>query len=215
MIEYNLDTEHSILHVQPKSAIEQDDFVETREGGRPAHRGNRRSCRSHHRNPVVPRMEESWGNGQPVSLCPRSSQAHKENRSRNGLPHGRCRRAFNVTLCVSGDQAFPRWADRGSTTMDHERLMMRRSGALRPGGRPRRIYDDLVTNTRVAPKAAWSNLNPSADFEPIPGAVAAMVADLRQPQRRDLVAWAARCFDPLTLFSDPAHPLFVVSGSCR
>ncbi|MET0995277.1 MAG: hypothetical protein ABWY20_14870 [Mycobacterium sp.] len=27
MIEYNLDTEHSILHVQPKSALEQDDFV--------------------------------------------------------------------------------------------------------------------------------------------------------------------------------------------
>ena len=27
MIEYNLDTEHSILHVQPKSAIQQDDFV--------------------------------------------------------------------------------------------------------------------------------------------------------------------------------------------
>ena len=27
MIEYNLDTEHSILHVHPKSAIEQDDFV--------------------------------------------------------------------------------------------------------------------------------------------------------------------------------------------
>ena len=27
MIEYDLDTEHSILHVQPKSAIENDDFV--------------------------------------------------------------------------------------------------------------------------------------------------------------------------------------------
>jgi SpoIIAA-like len=27
MIEYQLDTEQSILHVQPKSAIEQDDFV--------------------------------------------------------------------------------------------------------------------------------------------------------------------------------------------
>jgi hypothetical protein len=27
MIEYNLDAVHSILHVQPKSAIEQDDFV--------------------------------------------------------------------------------------------------------------------------------------------------------------------------------------------
>ena len=60
-------------------------------------------------------------------------------------------------------------------------------------------YYDLVTNTRGAPKAAWSNLNPAAGFEPIAGAVAVMVADLRQPQRRDLVAWAARCFDPLTL----------------
>ena len=27
MIEHDLDTEHSILHVQPKSPIEQDDFV--------------------------------------------------------------------------------------------------------------------------------------------------------------------------------------------
>ncbi|MGX9789730.1 STAS/SEC14 domain-containing protein [Mycobacterium sp. MMS18-G62] len=27
MIEYELDTEHAILHVQPKSAIEQDDFT--------------------------------------------------------------------------------------------------------------------------------------------------------------------------------------------
>lgn len=27
MIEYDLDTEHSILHVQPKSAFEQDDFT--------------------------------------------------------------------------------------------------------------------------------------------------------------------------------------------
>ncbi len=27
MIEHNLDTEHSILHVQPKSAFEKDDFV--------------------------------------------------------------------------------------------------------------------------------------------------------------------------------------------
>jgi hypothetical protein len=88
--------------------------------------------RSNHRNPVVPGMAEFWGNGRPVSLRSRSSQAHKENRSRNGLPPGRCRRAFNVTLCVSGDQAFPRWADRGSKTMDHERLAMRRCGALRP-----------------------------------------------------------------------------------
>ena len=31
MIEYDLDIEHSILHVQPKSAIEQDDFVKLAE----------------------------------------------------------------------------------------------------------------------------------------------------------------------------------------
>jgi uncharacterized protein (DUF427 family) len=60
-------------------------------------------------------------------------------------------------------------------------------------------YYDLVTEKRVAPKAAWSYLNPSPGFEPIAGAVAVMAADLRQPQRRDLVSLAARCFDPLTL----------------
>ena len=131
MIEYNLDTEHSILHVQPKSAIEQDDF-EKIEKVVPAHRGNRWSGWPHHRRPVVPRMAEFWGNGQPVSLCSRSSQAHKGGRSRNGLPPGRCRRAFNVTLCVSGDQAFPGWADRGSKNVDHERLLMRRSAPAQP-----------------------------------------------------------------------------------
>ena len=31
MIEHDLDTEHSILHVQPKSAIERDDFVKLAE----------------------------------------------------------------------------------------------------------------------------------------------------------------------------------------
>lgn len=31
MIEYDLDAEHSILHVQPKSALEQDDFVKLAE----------------------------------------------------------------------------------------------------------------------------------------------------------------------------------------
>ena len=31
MIEYDLDTEHSILHVQPKSAIERDDFAKVAE----------------------------------------------------------------------------------------------------------------------------------------------------------------------------------------
>jgi hypothetical protein len=115
MFECNLDTEHSILLVQPKSAIENDDFVNWR----------RRSTRTSRQpaaflasssKPGVPGMAESWGNGQPVLLRSRSSQAHKENRSRNGLPHGRCRRALNVTLCISGDQAFPRRADRGSTT---------------------------------------------------------------------------------------------------
>src|ERR1700750_883654 len=35
MIEYDLDTEHSILHVQPKSALEQDDFVKLAEAGDP------------------------------------------------------------------------------------------------------------------------------------------------------------------------------------
>ena len=37
-------------------------------------------------------------------------------------------------------------------------------------------YYDLVTEKRVAPKAAWSYLNPSPGFEPIAGAVAVMAA---------------------------------------
>ena len=129
MIEYDLDTEHSILHVQPKSAIEQDDFVNLAKAVDPHIEATGGLAGLIVETPVVPRMEEFWGNGQPVSLCSRSSQAHQENRSRNELPPGRCRRASNVTLCESGDQAFPRWADRGSKTMDHERLVMRRRAA--------------------------------------------------------------------------------------
>ena len=37
-------------------------------------------------------------------------------------------------------------------------------------------YYDLVTTTRVAPKAAWSYLHPSPGFEPIADAVAVMAA---------------------------------------
>jgi hypothetical protein len=127
-------------------------------------------------------MEEFWGNGQSVSLCSRSSQANTENGSRNGLRPRRCRRAFNVTLCVSGDQAFPRWADRRSKTMDHERPVMRRCGALRPVEGPR-IYNDLATNTRVSPKATWSNLNPARTSSRSPARVVVMAAQVEPSGR--------------------------------
>ena len=39
-------------------------------------------------------------------------------------------------------------------------------------------YYDLVTDTRVAPKAAWSYPNPNAGFEPIAGAIAVMAAQV-------------------------------------
>ena len=122
MIEYNLDTEYSILHVQRKSAIEQDDFVKLAKAVDPhieATGGLAGSSSNPRRFPDGGVLGQ-WSTSFALS---RSSQAHKENRSRNGLPHGRCRRAFNVTLCVSGDQAFPRWSYRGSKTMDHERLV--------------------------------------------------------------------------------------------
>ena len=38
-------------------------------------------------------------------------------------------------------------------------------------------YYDLVTEKRVAPKAAWSYLNPSPGFEPIAGAVAVIAGN--------------------------------------
>ena len=37
-------------------------------------------------------------------------------------------------------------------------------------------YCEVVAATRVAPKAAWSYLNPTAGFRPIAGAVAVMAA---------------------------------------
>lgn len=37
-------------------------------------------------------------------------------------------------------------------------------------------YYDLLTDTRAAPRAAWSYLNPSPGFEPIAGAIAVMAA---------------------------------------
>src|SRR6476660_9906591 len=115
MIEYDLDTEHSILHVQPKSAIEQDDFEKLAKAVDPHIEATGGLAGLIIETPSFPGWKRFGGNGQPVSLCPRSSQAHKENRSRGGRSHGRCRRANNVTLCIGGEQAFPRRADRGST----------------------------------------------------------------------------------------------------
>jgi hypothetical protein len=89
MIEYSLDTEPSILHVQPKSAIEKDDFVRLAEAVDSHLEATGGLAGLIIETPSFPRMEEFWGNGQPVSLCSRSSQAHKENRSRNGLRPGK------------------------------------------------------------------------------------------------------------------------------
>ena len=125
MIEYNLDTEHSILLVQPKSAIEQDDFVNLAKAVDPHIEATGGLAGFVVDAPSFPGWKSFGAMVNQFRFVSRSSQAHQENRSRNGLPHGRCRRAFNVTLCISGDQAFPRRADRGSTTMDHDRLVMR------------------------------------------------------------------------------------------
>ena len=125
MIEYNLDTEHSILHVQPKSAIEKDDFVKLAKAVDPHIEATGGLAGLIIETPSFPGWKSFGAMVNQFRFVRDHHKRIKENRSRNGLPPGRCRRAFNVTLCVSGDQAFPRWADRGSKTMDHERLVMR------------------------------------------------------------------------------------------
>ena len=136
MIEYNLDTEHSILHVQPKSAIEQDDFGKLAKAVDPHIEATGGLAGLIIEAPSFPGWK-SFGAMVNQFRFVRDHHKRKENRSRNGLRPGKCRRTSHVTLCESGDQAFPRWADRGSTTMDHERLMMRRCSALRPVEGPR------------------------------------------------------------------------------
>ena len=78
MIEYDLDTEHSILHVQPKSAIEQDDFVKLAKAVDPHIEATGGLAGLIIETPGFPGWREFWGNDQPVSLRSRSSQAHKE-----------------------------------------------------------------------------------------------------------------------------------------
>lgn len=87
MIEYHLDTEHSILHVQPKSAIENDDFVKLVKAVDPHIEETGRLSGSSSKAQGS-RDGGALGQWSTSSLRSRSSQAHKENRSRNGLPHG-------------------------------------------------------------------------------------------------------------------------------
>ena len=47
------------------------------------------------------------------------------------------------------------------------RVLRETSGSSRCEWKGQPSYYDLVTDTRVAPRAAWSYLNPSAGFEPI------------------------------------------------
>ena len=58
-------------------------------------------------------------------------------------------------------------------------------GALVPVGgssycewKGRARYYDLVTDTKVAPKAAWTYLSPTRGFEPITGAIAVMAGQV-------------------------------------
>ena len=125
MIEYNLDTEHSILHVQPKSAIEQDDFVKLAKAVDPHIEATGGLAGLIIETPSFPGWKSFGAMVNQFRFVRDHHKRIKRIGSRYGLPPGRCRRAFNVTLCVSGDQAFPRRADRGGKTMDHERLVMR------------------------------------------------------------------------------------------
>ena len=59
---------------------------------------------------------------------------------------------------------------------------MRRRGALRPM-EGLRIYNDLATNTRVSPKATWSNLNPARTSSRSPARVVVMAAQVEPSGR--------------------------------
>ena len=94
MIEYDLDKEHSILQVQPKSPLEQDDFVKLAKAVDPYIEATGGLAGLIIEAPAFPGWESFGAMVTPLPLCPRSPQARQENRSRNGLLHGRCRRAF-------------------------------------------------------------------------------------------------------------------------
>jgi hypothetical protein len=86
MIEYDLDTERSVPHVQPKSPLEQDDFVKLAKAVDPHIEATGGLAGLIIEAPSFPRMGESGGNGQPLSFRSGSSQAHKRRSQSSRTP---------------------------------------------------------------------------------------------------------------------------------
>ena len=124
MIEYDLDTEHSILRVQPKSAIDKDDFVKLARAVDPHIEATGGLAGMIIETPGLP----GWRSLGAMVNQFRFVRDHHKRIKRIGVvtdSHlGDVAEHFTSHF-VSADQAFPRRADRGSTTMDHERLAMR------------------------------------------------------------------------------------------
>ncbi|MDT5274709.1 MAG: hypothetical protein QOG95_1641 [Mycobacterium sp.] len=57
-----------------------------------------------------------------------------------------------------------------------EGVLRRADGASWCEWKGQATYYDVVSDTRVAPTAAWTYLHPSRDFAPITGAIAVMAA---------------------------------------
>ena len=124
MIDYELDAEHSILQVQPKSALDKQDFVELAKAVDPQIEATG-DLAGLIINAGIPGLGRLRRNGEPLSLRPRPRETHQESRGRYRLAPRGCRRTFGIALCVSEDPALPRRADRTSTTMDYRRLVER------------------------------------------------------------------------------------------
>ena len=105
MIEYNLDTEHSILHVQPKSAIENDDFVKLAKAVDPHIEATGGLAGLIIETPGFP----GWRSlGAMVNQFRFVRDHHKRIKRIGGVTDshmGDVAEHFNVTLCISGDHS--------------------------------------------------------------------------------------------------------------
>ena len=91
MIEFDLDTAHSILLVRPQSALDTADFVELAKAVDPQIEAHADLAGLIINAPRFPRLGQFRNDGQPLSLRQGPPEAHQESRPRNRLAPRRCR----------------------------------------------------------------------------------------------------------------------------
>jgi hypothetical protein len=128
MIDYTLDTAHSILHVRPQSALSADDFVKLASAVDLHIEATGGLAGLIIETPSFPGWDSLGAMVAHFPLCARSPSAHQEGWRGYRFPAGRRSRAPRIALRVGRDQALCGGRDRRRQTMDDDQFVIARAG---------------------------------------------------------------------------------------